>query len=56
MFLFKEGFSLEINKLSRIRTSNCKGPLAKIEISWYEMGYPLCLLCMSTLERVHRVH
>ena len=23
MFLFKEGFSLEINKLSQIKTSNC---------------------------------
>ena len=52
MFLFKEGFSLEINKLSRIRTSNFEVPLAKTEKSSYEVGCPVCLLCMSTLERL----
>ena len=52
MFLFKEGFSLEINKLSRIRTSNCEVPLAETEKSSYEMGCHLCLLCVSTPERL----
>ena len=52
MFLFKEDFSLEINKLSRIRTSNCEVPLAKREKSSYEMGCSVCLPYVSTLERL----
>ena len=52
MFLSKEGFSLEINKLLRIRTRRCEVPLAKTEKSSKEMGCPVWLLCMSTLKRL----
>ena len=48
MFLFREGFSLESNKLSWIRTSNCEVPLTKSKKSSCEMGCLVCLLCEHT--------
>ena len=50
MLALKEGFSLEISKLSLRSTSNWEKPVERIAKSSNEIGCPVFLLCVSILD------
>ena len=50
MLALKEGFSLEISKLSLRRTSKWEKPVERIAKSSNEIECPVFLLCVSILD------
>ena len=52
MLALREGWSLEISRLSRIKTLSSEAPEDKTEKSSKETLLPVCFWCDKTLESV----